>query len=224
MSNGVNVELGSNEDNSRFALLSTAPSVAKCEDILPKGYFTLNPACSSSGKVIDIAGGSSSNGANAQINDCNGTLAQLFSFEYHDGYYLIRNAKSQKALDVAGGELIPGSNIQQWACDDVNANRLFAAVDNGDGTFSFVSKSTGLVLDVVGASDSAQANLDAYLPNGSSAQKFSLHQVGAFTFESTTALKVLDVSGDPWRTTLRFSYMQSNDTLAQKWYVSKVSG
>lgn len=229
-SNGVNVELGSNEDNSRFALLSTAPSVVKCEDILPKGYFTLSPACSSSGKVIDIAGGSSSNGANAQINDCNGTLAQLFSFEYHDGYYLIRNAKSQKALDVAGGELIPGSNIQQWACDDVNANRLFAAVDNGDGTFSFVSKSTGLVLDVVGASDSAQANLDAYLPNGSSAQKFSLHQVteflseGAFTFESTTALKVLDVSGGSMEDDASVQLYASNDTLAQKWYVSKVSG
>lgn len=229
-SNGVNVELGSNEDNSRFALLSTAPSVAKCEDILPKGYFTLSPACSSSGKVIEIAGGSSSNGANAQINDCNGTLAQLFSFEYHDGYYLIRNAKSQKALDVAGGELIPGSNIQQWACDDVNANRLFSAVDNGDGTFSFVSKSTGLVLDVVGTSDSAQANLDAYLPNGSSAQKFSLHQVteflseGAFTFESTTALKVLDVSGGSMEDDASVQLFASNDTLAQKWYVSKVSG
>lgn len=229
-SNGVNVELNSNQDNSRFVLLSTTPSVAKCDDILPEGYFTLSPACSSSGKVIDIAGGSSSNGANAQINDCNGTLAQLFSFEYHDGYYLIRNAKSQKALDVAGGELIPGSNIQQWACDDVNANRLFAAVDNGDGTFSFVSKSTGLVLDVVGASDSAQANLDAYLPNGSSAQKFSLHQVteflseGAFTFESTTALKVLDVSGGSMEDDASVQLYASNDTLAQKWYVSKVSG
>lgn len=228
--NGVNVELNSNQDNSRFVLLSTTPSVAKCDDILPEGYFTLSPACSSSGKVIDIAGGSSSNGANAQINDCNGTLAQLFSFEYHDGYYLIRNAKSQKALDVAGGELIPGSNIQQWACDDVNANRLFAAVDNGDGTFSFVSKSTGLVLDVVGASDSAQANLDAYLPNGSSAQKFSLHQVteflseGAFTFESTTALKVLDVSGGSMEDDASVQLYASNDTLAQKWYVSKVSG
>lgn len=229
-SNGVNVELNSNQDNSRFVLLSTTPSVAKCDDILPEGYFTLSPACSSSGKVIDIAGGSSSNGANAQINDCNGTIAQLFSFEYHDGYYLIRNAKSQKALDVAGGELIPGSNIQQWACDDVNANRLFAAVDNGDGTFSFVSKSTGLVLDVVGASDSAQANLDAYLPNGSSAQKFSLHQVteflseGAFTFESTTALKVLDVSGGSMEDDASVQLYASNDTLAQKWYVSKVSG
>lgn len=87
-----------------------------------------------------------------------------------------------------------------------------------------------MVLDVVGASDSAQANLDAYLPNGSSAQKFSLHQVteflseGAFTFESTTALKVLDVSGGSMEDDASVQLYASNDTLAQKWYVSKVSG
>ena len=68
-SNGVNVELSASESNSHFALLSTSPSVAKCEDILPTGYFTLSPACSSTGKVLDIAGGSSSNGANVQLTE-----------------------------------------------------------------------------------------------------------------------------------------------------------
>lgn len=102
-SNGVNVELSVNDNNSHFALFSTSPSVAKCEDILPAGYFTLSPACNSTGKVLDIAGGSSSSGANVQLYSSNGTLAQLFSFEYHDGYYVIRNVKSQKALDVDGG-------------------------------------------------------------------------------------------------------------------------
>lgn len=179
-SNGANVELSANDGNSHFALLSTSPSVAKCEDILPVGYFTLSPACSSTGKVIDIAGGSNSNGANAQLYKNNSTLAQLFSFEYYDGYYVIRNAKSQKVLDVAGGGLVPGTNVQQWECDSTNSNQLFAVVVNGDGTFSFINKATGLVLDIVGASDSANANLDAYLPNGSAAQKFTLHQVTDF--------------------------------------------
>lgn len=81
-SNGVNVELSVNDNNSHFALFSTSPSVAKCEDILPAGYFTLSPACNSTGKVLDIAGGSSSSGANVQLYSSNGTLAQLFSFEY----------------------------------------------------------------------------------------------------------------------------------------------
>ena len=137
-SNGVNVELSVNDNNSHFALFSTSPSVAKCEDILPAGYFTLSPACNSTGKVLDIAGGSSSSGANVQLYSSNGTLAQLFSFEYYDGYYVIRNVKSQKALDVDGGKLVPGTNVQQWECDSANANQLFSVVDNGDGTLSFI--------------------------------------------------------------------------------------
>lgn len=229
-SNGVNVELSVNDNNSHFALFSTSPSVAKCEDILPAGYFTLSPACNSTGKVLDIAGGSSSSGANVQLYSSNGTLAQLFSFEYHDGYYVIRNVKSQKALDVDGGKLVPGTNVQQWECDSANANQLFFVVDNGDGTLSFINKATGLFLDIVGASDSVQANLDAYLPNGSAAQKFTLHQVteflseGAFSFESATASKVLDVAGGSVEDGAPVQLYTSNDTLAQKWYVSKVAG
>lgn len=229
-SNGVNVELSVNDNNSHFALFSTSPSVAKCEDILPAGYFTLSPACNSTGKVLDIAGGSSSSGANVQLYSSNGTLAQLFSFEYHDGYYVIRNVKSQKALDVDGDKLVPGTNVQQWECDSANANQLFSVVDNGDGTLSFINKATGLFLDIVGASDSVQANLDAYLPNGSAAQKFTLHQVteflseGAFSFESATASKVLDVAGGSVEDGAPVQLYTSNDTLAQKWYVSKVAG
>lgn len=229
-SNGVNVELSVNDNNSHFALFSTSPSVAKCEDILPAGYFTLSPACNSTGKVLDIAGGSSSSGANVQLYSSNGTLAQLFSFEYHDGYYVIRNVKSQKALDVDGGKLVPGTNVQQWECDSANANQLFSVVDNGDGTLSFINKATGLFLDIVGASDSVQANLDAYLPNGSAAQKFTLHQVteflseGAFSFESATASKVLDVAGGSVEDGAPVQLYTSSDTLAQKWYVSKVAG
>ena len=229
-SNGVNVELSTNESSSRFALLSTSPSVAKCEDVLPKGYFTLSPACSSTGKVIDIASGSSSNGANVQLYNSNGTLAQLFSFEYHDGYYVIRNVKSQKVLDVAGGDLIPGANVQQWDGDSINNNQLFAVIDNSDGTFSFVNKATGLVLNIANGSDSARANVNGSLSNGAAAQKFTLHQAteflseGASTFESTTASKVLDVASGSTEDGAAIQLYAANDTLAQKWYVSKVAG
>ena len=229
-SNGVNVELSTNESSSSFALLSTSPSVAKCEDFLPKGYFTLSPACSSTGKVIDIASGSSSNGANVQLYNSNGTLAQLFSFEYHDGYYVIRNVKSQKVLDVAGGDLIPGANVQQWDGDSINNNQLFAVIDNSDGTFSFVNKATGLVLNIANGSDSARANVNGSLSNGLAAQKFTLHQVteflseGASTLESTTASKVLDVASGSTEDGAAIQLYAANDTLAQKWYVSKVAG
>lgn len=85
-------------------------------------------------------------------------------------------------------------------------------------------------MDIVGASDSANANLDAYLPNGSAAQKFTLHQVtdflseGAFSFESVTVSKVLDVAGGSMEDGAAVQLYASNDALAQKWYVSKISG
>lgn len=191
--------------------------------------FTLSPACSSAGNVIDVAGDLNFNGANVQLYNSNGTLAQLFSFVYYDGYYVIRNVKSQNALDVDGGNLIPGTKVQQWACDSENANRLFAAVDNGDGPFSFVSKSTGLALDIVGASDSAQAKLDAYLLNGTAAQKFSLHRVGefldedAFSLESDTSSKVLDVSGGSMKDGAAVQLYASNGTRSQKRYLSNIT-
>ena len=230
VSNGVNVELSFNEGASHFALLSTSPSVAKCDDILPKGYFTLSPACSSTGKVIDVAGGSSSNGANVQLYNSNGTFAQLFSFEYRDGYYVIRNVKSQKVLDVAGGELLPGANVQQWDGDSANINQLFTVIDNSDGTFSFVNRATGLVLNIANGSDSARANVNVSLFNGTAAQEFTLHQVteflseGASTFESMTASKVLDVASGSTEDGAAIQLYAANDTLAQKWYVSKVPG
>ena len=67
--------------------------------------------------------------------------------------------KVSKALDVNGSNHIPDANVQQWSCVFEKTNRLFAALDNADGTFSLASISTDL------ASDAAQAYLDAYLPN-----------------------------------------------------------
>lgn len=229
-SNGVNVQLSTNGSTSVFALRSTSVNVSKCADILPKGYFTLQPLNSASGKVIDIASGSSSNGANAQVYAANSTLAQLFSFEYYDGYYLIRNAKSQKALDVDSGNLVPGTNVQQWDAGSGNDHQLFSVIDNGDGSYTFINKATGLALDIAGGADANGANLEVYEPNGSNAQKFSINQVteflteGAFTISSSTVSKVLDVVSGSTKDGAAVQFYDSNDTLAQKWYVSKVAG
>lgn len=75
-------------------------------------------------------------------------------------------------------------------------NRLFASLDNGDGASSLASILTGFAFDVT------QACLDAYLPNGTAAQKYLSHRVNesldedAFSFESYTNSKALDVPGN----------------------------
>ena len=82
-----------------------SPEVAPCADEIPDGWYRLSPASSASGLVVDIAGGSRSNGGRAQLYAANGTAAQLFSFIYEDGYYRIVSARSGKSLDVAKGDV-----------------------------------------------------------------------------------------------------------------------
>ena len=230
-SNGANVQLSTDgSTSSAFSLRTLSPKVDPCADILGKGYYNLRPLSSQTSKVIDIAGGSGSNGANVQIYASNGTFAQLFSFEYHDGYYLIRNVKSQKVLDVASGNLVPGTNVQQWEAGSNNDNQLFAAVDNEDGSYSFVNKATGLRLDIAGGSDSNGANVQVYDSNGSNGQKFALDEVtefisdGAYEISSATVSKVLDVAGGSTKDGASVQLYDPNDTLAQKWFVNKVVG
>lgn len=103
-------------------------------------------------------------------------------------------------------------------------NRLFAALDNGDGVSSFASILTGLVFDA------AQAYLDAYLPNGTAAQKQLPHRInefldeGAFSFESDTSSKVLDIVGGSMNDGAAVQLYTSNGLRAQKRYLSKITG
>lgn len=103
-------------------------------------------------------------------------------------------------------------------------NRLFAALDNGDGVSSLASILTGLVFDA------AQAYIHAYLPNGTAAQKQLPHRVnefldeGAFSFESDTSSKVLDVVGGSMNDGAAVQLYTSNGLRALKRYLSKITG
>lgn len=103
-------------------------------------------------------------------------------------------------------------------------NRLIAALDNGDGASSLASILTGLVFDA------AQAYLDAYLSNGTVAQKQLPHQAnefldeGTFSFESDTSSKVLDVVGGSMNDGAAVQIYTSNGLRAQKRYLSKITG
>lgn len=218
----------------RFYFVNTVPAqVESTGDIVGQtGWVSLRPA-HASGLAVDIASGSRSNGANAQLYASNGSLAQLFRFEYQkdSGYYVIRNAASGKLLDVTDGDVVPGANVQQWGTS-AGRNSLFAAVKNDDGTFSFVSKATGLALDVYGASKASGANLDAFTPNGSAAQRFNLVpftgnmiKTGLYkVFASAKSSAVLDVASGSTSSGANVQVYGFNGTAAQKWYIAPVSG
>lgn len=221
---GANVQVytGNGSAAQRFSFVSASPDVAPCEDVLPDGWFTLSPA-SSPDSVADIASASSADGADARLYVPNGTLAQLFEFRYADGYYLVVNASSGKALDVADGDVVPGANVQQWTADSSNANQLFSASDNGDGTWTLVNKATGLALSASGS------DLVGAAPDGSASQRFGAQEYtyiisdGVYSINSSfNSDLVLEVSSASTSDSAVIQIYASNDTFSQKWLVTLV--
>ena len=199
------------------------PQVDPCDDFKLDGWFTVSPAHDAS-KVFDIASGSDSNGANVQLYGANGTFAQDFSFEYHDGYYLIVSAQSGKALDVDDGNLCPGTNVQQWNEGKSNSNQLFSAVKNDDGSYSFINKASGLSLSVKGS------NVETAVPSLASEQRFvltkkvSLLSEGYYSIAASSKTSaVLDVANGSTSDGANVQIYGSNRSLAQKWRIAKVA-
>lgn len=221
---GANVQVytGNGSAAQRFSFVSASPDVAPCEDVLPDGWFTLSPA-SSPDSVADIASASSADGADARLYVPNGTLAQLFEFRYADGYYLVVNASSGKALDVADGDVVPGANVQQWTADSSNANQLFSASDNGDGTWTLVNRATGLALSASGS------DLVGAAPDGSASQRFRVQEYtytisgGVYTINSSfNSGLALEVSSASTSDSAAIQMYAANDTFSQKWLVTLV--
>src|SRR5262249_53566071 len=79
------------------------------------GYYTL--VAKHSGKCLDVAGASTTNGANVQQYTCHSGANQQWAItEQADGYVTIRSKLSGKCLDVAGGSTSDHANVQQYTC------------------------------------------------------------------------------------------------------------
>lgn len=231
MSNAANIQIGhvGNSSAQSISFFNENPQVEPCEDILPtEGYSRLSPQ-SASGYVVDMPSASRDNGKNPQLYAPNGTLAQLYSFEYVDGYYLITCAASNKCLDVSEGDVVPGALIQQWSKGTSNGHELFSAVENSDGSYSFINKATGLALSVDGASSGSK--LKTSIQSDSSSQRFTIEEQttllneGTYTFAlAANTNLVLDVSSGSGATNANIQVYTANSSFAQKWNVSLVEG
>ncbi|NMA67371.1 MAG: carbohydrate-binding protein [Clostridiaceae bacterium] len=72
-----------------------------------------------SGKVLDVNGASTSDGANVVQWTYHGDNNQLWDIvDLGNGYYKLLNVNSGKALDVNGGSTADGGNVIQWTYAD----------------------------------------------------------------------------------------------------------
>lgn len=191
---------------------------------------------SSPRSVVDVSGGSASNGANIQIYASNNTAAQrwviknvLDSNGQPTGYVTIAHAGTSSALDVTGGGKKSGNNVQQYAMNGTAAQR-WIPVKQTNGSFVFYSGlGRNLVLDVSGGSVSNGANVQIWTANGSAAQRFiaidANPHVGAGTQTVTDGMyqinsvsdssKCLDVAGGSVSNGARIQTYATNRTMAQ---------
>ena len=125
----------------RFRMVSTR--------LITDGYYEIHSAASSK-RVLDVKGGSWSNGANVQVYKVNDTAAQAWWLGYvGDGYYQILNDGSAKALEVKGASKKNRANVRQndYSKDD---SQLWKPELREDGRLVFVNKASGMLLETAG--------------------------------------------------------------------------
>ncbi len=206
----------------RFSLISTSPKVEGGRTVADGVYSLASRADPS--KVLDVAGGSVSNGGNVQAWAANGTAAQRFRLTCgDDGFYTIQNLKSGKVLDVADANLVPGTNVQQWDANGTDAQK-WAVRANADGSYTIVSKANGLALDLSGSTVADGSNAQCWQLDGSGSQSFVLdgskHErtVADGVYVVSSGLggrKVLDMTGGSTANGARLQIWDSNMTEAQ---------
>jgi lipoprotein-anchoring transpeptidase ErfK/SrfK len=160
---------GAAADGAAKAEALSAATAAPYEAPLAQGTYLIRPELSVS-RVLDIAGGSSDNGANVQIYDSNMTPAQSFTLSYDEkGLYTIRNVATGKVFDVPGAAAYAGANVSQYEANGSTAQK-WVLVKSGAGYRVVSALSAGLVLDVQWASDANGANVQLWDANNSAAQ------------------------------------------------------
>ena len=197
-----------------------------------EGVYLIQPAMSSL-RVLDVSGGSRSDGANIQIWESNMSGAQRFEVVVDaDGYATIVNVQSGKVLDVAGAQARPGTTVWQYAYNNTKAQK-WRIVENADGTYSLESAlANNLVLDVYAATDANGSKMQVYAGNGSKAQKFTFinaapvveggRTVADGVYEVASVLadgKNLDISSASTADGAGVQIYASNHTFAQRFVI-----
>lgn len=182
------------------------------------GYYTILNL--KTDKALDVAGGSTNDGANVQIYESNNTCAQKWLIRKIDGKYMILSACSGLALGADGKNVgIYTSNkkdTQKWTFSKVKPLE--------DGAYEIRSAlNTKMVMDVAAGSKINGANIQLYTNNKTDAQKWQVTEKsdGTYVIKSLLSEKVLDVEGAGVYNGANVQQYTSNNTCAQGWEVQR---
>ncbi|MBT9395582.1 RICIN domain-containing protein [Hymenobacter sp. NST-14] len=147
-----------------------------------------------SGKVLDMAGLSTSNGGQAQQWTYGGTSNQQWKLvDSGSGYVRLVNLHSNKSLDLAQGAspAANGTLVQQFDWNSNDSQRWLITAENG-GAYRLTNKASGKVLDVDGVSTLDGARVHQWDWAGGNNQKWTFTDLGAARTALATAGSVAD--------------------------------
>ncbi|MEV7395107.1 RICIN domain-containing protein [Streptomyces sp. NPDC091215] len=156
-----------------YLLFSQTESEAATVD--STAYYHLISA--HSGKVLDVNGSSTADGAAViQYQDNGGENQEWQLKPTGDGYYELVNRNSGKVLTVKDASTADFAEIQQ-AADSGAANQQWRIDDVTGGAVNVVSRNSGKMLDVKSASTADGAAVIQFHGNGADNQQWNLEAV-----------------------------------------------
>ena len=154
--------------------------------------------------VLDVGHAYPYNGANVNVHQRVGSIAQKFYVKYlGDGYYSIISLANNKYLDVESARTTPGTIVHTWDFNDTDAQKwLFQ--DEGNGYYSFISKCNSLYMDVKDALTANYTNIQVNILTYSKAEHFKLNDWYEVSDEDFTTVvdknrrKFIKINGYAW--------------------------
>lgn len=145
-----------------FTYVSSEPGTAS----LVEGVYEISSAVNGS-EVLDVVAGSLNNGANVTLWTGYHDARQRWKVAYLDnGYYTISAVHSGQSLDVVASGVKSGTNVTQWPTTNAD-NQQWVIRDEGDGTFSLISRCNGLYLSANGSSDGSNVCVRTFASDSS---------------------------------------------------------
>ena len=155
------------------------------------------------GKVLDVKGGSNSNGTNVQVYERNNSTAQKFIFEPTElvktaTYVFHSGANYGQVVDLNNASTQDGATGTTWTSNN-GGNQKWNLSGNGDGTYRISNAANGKVLDVSGGTVSDGTRVAQYSWHNGLNQKWyvAYDKEGGFVFESAQNRDVVLAVGSP---------------------------
>lgn len=231
--NGTSIQLyGANGSSAqRFNFIPVDGATPQSTYQARDGFYSITFARDSS-YALDVADASLESGASVALSKASNDMSQMFYVKrFSDGTYTLRAAHSGKALASKGGNVVPTTAVVQEEYNESDVSQRWCLMKNADGSIALVAAISNLALDVAGNNPYDGASVRLYLDNGTSAEKWNLTPVAGDGIETgicsitpaCAPTRVVDVAGASYASGANVQIYDSNDTLAQRFVVERIS-